>query len=234
MAGSGVAHGPEHNHFAKAGGSKLIKEGAAFFGTGDSGKPVVLAGLDLGRFTGLFCNYPRTILDLGTLVQSNLLLRYCHILLGSGLAVRCAKCRSENPVGKKFCTQCGSALAAVCPSCGAENPPSSRFCGDCGVELSPGSAGKQAPSSALGTPGIRVSAGEAVTSAAADGERKTVTALFADIKGSMELMEDLDPEAWHGRASPLIGLAVRELTKGRNTNGQTRWWITRWASATGQ
>ncbi len=27
-----------------------------------------------------------------------------------------------------------------------------------------------------------------------DGERKTVTALFADIKGSMELIEDLDPE----------------------------------------
>ena len=27
-----------------------------------------------------------------------------------------------------------------------------------------------------------------------DGERKTVTALFADIKGSMDLMEDLDPE----------------------------------------
>ena len=27
-----------------------------------------------------------------------------------------------------------------------------------------------------------------------DGERKTVTALFADLKGSMELMEDLDPE----------------------------------------
>jgi class 3 adenylate cyclase len=25
------------------------------------------------------------------------------------------------------------------------------------------------------------------------GERKTVTALFADIKGSMELMKDLDP-----------------------------------------
>ena len=27
-----------------------------------------------------------------------------------------------------------------------------------------------------------------------EGERKTVTALFADIKGSTELMEDLDPE----------------------------------------
>ena len=27
-----------------------------------------------------------------------------------------------------------------------------------------------------------------------DGERKTVTALFADIKGSTELIEDLDPD----------------------------------------
>jgi class 3 adenylate cyclase len=31
-------------------------------------------------------------------------------------------------------------------------------------------------------------------SAALEGERKTVTVLFADIKGSMELIEDLDPE----------------------------------------
>src|SRR5262245_7709491 len=29
---------------------------------------------------------------------------------------------------------------------------------------------------------------------ATEGERKTITALFADIKGSMALMEDLDPE----------------------------------------
>ena len=29
---------------------------------------------------------------------------------------------------------------------------------------------------------------------APDGERKTITALFADIKGSMDLLEDLDPE----------------------------------------
>ena len=36
---------------------------------------------------------------------------------------------------------------------------------------------------------------------AADGERKTVTALFADIKGWMDLMEDLDPEEARGRSS---------------------------------
>jgi class 3 adenylate cyclase len=42
--------------------------------------------------------------------------------------------------------------------------------------------------------GVRVSADIASSAELADGERKTVTALFADIKGSMDLMEDLDPE----------------------------------------
>jgi class 3 adenylate cyclase len=35
---------------------------------------------------------------------------------------------------------------------------------------------------------------QSVASEVPEGERKTVTALFADIKGSMQLMEDLDPE----------------------------------------
>src|SRR6266853_941634 len=30
-----------------------------------------------------------------------------------------------------------------------------------------------------------------------EGERKQVTVLFADVKGSMELAERIDPEAWH-------------------------------------
>jgi class 3 adenylate cyclase/tetratricopeptide (TPR) repeat protein len=33
--------------------------------------------------------------------------------------------------------------------------------------------------------------------AAVEGERKQVTVLFADVKGSMELAEQLDPEEWH-------------------------------------
>ncbi|MCZ6782434.1 MAG: AAA family ATPase, partial [Proteobacteria bacterium] len=33
---------------------------------------------------------------------------------------------------------------------------------------------------------------------ALEGERKQVTILFADVKGSMELAEGLDPEEWHG------------------------------------
>jgi class 3 adenylate cyclase len=41
-----------------------------------------------------------------------------------------------------------------------------------------------------------------------DGERKTVTALFADIKGSMELMEDLDPEEARAIIDPALKLMI--------------------------
>jgi class 3 adenylate cyclase len=43
---------------------------------------------------------------------------------------------------------------------------------------------------------------------ASDGERKTVTALFADIKGSMELMEDLDPEQARAIVDPALKLMM--------------------------
>jgi class 3 adenylate cyclase len=42
-----------------------------------------------------------------------------------------------------------------------------------------------------------------------EGERKTVTALFADIKGSMELMEELDPE----QARAIIDPALKPSTR---------------------
>jgi class 3 adenylate cyclase len=122
--------------------------------------------------------------------------------------MRCSKCRSENPVGKKFCTQCGSAFAVVCPSCGAENPPSSRFCGDCGLALSANNSGEQTVSIAQSRPEIRFKAGQIDPSAAADGERKTVTALFADIKGSMDLMEDIDPEEARAIVDPALKLMI--------------------------
>ena len=44
-----------------------------------------------------------------------------------------------------------------------------------------------------------------------DGERKTVTALFADIKGSMELMEDLDPEEARTIVDPALKLMIEAI-----------------------
>jgi class 3 adenylate cyclase len=42
----------------------------------------------------------------------------------------------------------------------------------------------------------------------AEGERKTITALFADIKGSVELMENLDPEDARAIVDPALALMM--------------------------
>src|SRR5216684_2222201 len=115
--------------------------------------------------------------------------------------MRCSKCGFENPEGMRFCGQCTNALALVCPKCRFENPPGFKFCGQCTAAL-----GVPTKPVEDGTP-IRIS--EATPdSALPEGERKTVTALFADIKGSMELMEDLDPEEARAIVDPALKLMI--------------------------
>ena len=77
-----------------------------------------------------------------------------------------------------------------CSGCGFTNPPGMRFCGQCGTRL------REAAAPELTHRGISNSLAPSpdAPTAPPDGERKTITALFADIKGSMELIEDLDPE----------------------------------------
>jgi len=55
--------------------------------------------------------------------------------------------------------------------------------------------------------GVRV-APESSSPEALEGERKTVTALFADIKGSMDLMEDIDPEEARAIVDPALKLMI--------------------------
>jgi len=115
--------------------------------------------------------------------------------------MRCSKCGFENPGGMKFCGQCTTPLALVCPHCQFENPPGFKFCGQCTTALGSESA-------TPGLPNPPVTVRETDGSAAVDGERKTVTALFADIKGSMELMEDLDPEDARAIVDPALKLMI--------------------------
>src|SRR3984893_14436238 len=124
--------------------------------------------------------------------------------------MRCSKCGTENREGRKFCARCGSPLARRCPQCSASNEPGEDFCGECGGAL-PGNAqavSDKAPPVRAAAPEIRVTAEQPDTSMATDGERKTVTALFADIKGSMELIEDLDPEEARRLVDPALKLMM--------------------------
>src|SRR5215471_5804959 len=100
--------------------------------------------------------------------------------------MRCSKCGSDNREGRKFCTSCGTPLVAACPNCGAPIQPGERFCGECGAPL------RVAASCVTAHEASAVMDDAARPLAAAntppDGERQTITALFADIKGSTELM----------------------------------------------
>jgi class 3 adenylate cyclase len=119
------------------------------------------------------------------------------------VTVRCSQCKHENPAGMKFCGQCAAPLAARCPACGAANPSENRFCGHCAAPLGQAPAAPKFASPDSYTP--RHLAEKILTSKAAlEGERKQVTVLFADLKGSMELLADRDPEEARKLLDPVL------------------------------
>jgi hypothetical protein len=109
----------------------------------------------------------------------------------------CPRCRAENRDGARFCRECGATFAAVCPTCGAKVDAGSRFCDSCGAALAAAPTATAA-ASRFASPESSTQkdlAEKILTSKAAlEGERKQVTVLFADLKGSMELLADRDPE----------------------------------------
>jgi len=122
----------------------------------------------------------------------------------------CSKCGTNNPPTNNFCAKCGNALVKHCVKCKAENPPTSDFCGKCGAPLINGGDAATVTSSPPGlSSGLHVAPEQNSADAGVlEGERKTVTALFADIKGSTELMEDLDPEEARAIIDPALKLMI--------------------------
>ena len=115
--------------------------------------------------------------------------------------MHCTACGHANSERTKFCGECGSPIAARCASCDTPLSPGVKFCGECGAKIS-GSAAAGPPASPPDraprdyTP--KHLADKILQSKSAlEGERKQVTVLFADVKGSLELAEQLDPEEWH-------------------------------------
>jgi class 3 adenylate cyclase len=118
--------------------------------------------------------------------------------------MKCPACRHDNPAENAFCGRCGTKLVRRCAACRRENPPDHAFCGGCGARLAgtaPGAAAPAPPRRAGAAPATYTPKHLAEkilgARAALEGERKRVTVLFADVKGSMELAEQLDPEEWH-------------------------------------
>src|SRR5215472_10317017 len=116
-------------------------------------------------------------------------------------AMRCSKCGAENPDRAKFCGECASAFTLRCPSCNSENSLIAKFCIECGKPLE-----RKSQSTDSANSPIRADAEN--PDASLEGERKTVTILFADIKSSMELIENLDPEEARAIVDPALKLMI--------------------------
>jgi class 3 adenylate cyclase/predicted ATPase len=111
--------------------------------------------------------------------------------------MRCPACGNENREGAKFCRGCGASFQSACPKCGANLSPEDRFCDSCGYRFGQQTpAPVEPPDPRSYTP--KHLAEKILTSRSAlEGERKHVTVLFADVKGSMELGEKVDPEEFY-------------------------------------
>ncbi len=133
----------------------------------------------------------------------------------------CAQCQTDNKPGRKFCAGCGASFPLACDRCGFANDGADRFCGGCGAPLTsqvhPGvnlqallgsaqSTGNFA--SAPLTERLRTEPEELTASGETTDERKTITALFADLKGSTALIEGLDPEEARALIDPALQLMM--------------------------
>jgi class 3 adenylate cyclase/tetratricopeptide (TPR) repeat protein len=96
--------------------------------------------------------------------------------------MKCPACQHDNPPRSPECLSCGARLPLLCGACGAHLPDQSRFCHQCGTPLHVRDTSSPSVETVI------------TTRSAREGERKQVTVLFADLKGSMDLLAYRDPE----------------------------------------
>ena len=136
----------------------------------------------------------------------------------------CSQCQSENSLTAIFCDHCGARLETACPKCGEPNRQGAKFCRNCG-QLINHTVAAAAPT----VPGVpspesyvpRHLAEKILASRQSlEGERKQVTVLFADIRGSTRLLEGLDPEEAQKLIDPVLGVMMEAVHRYEGTVNQ--------------
>jgi class 3 adenylate cyclase/tetratricopeptide (TPR) repeat protein len=133
--------------------------------------------------------------------------------------VQCPRCNAENAREDKSCGACGMRLPAVCPSCGVRNPWENKFCGQCGTALDLTTAPLKFTRAEDYTP-KHLAEKILISRTALQGERKQVTVLFADMKGSLALVADQDPEEARMLLDPVIERMMEAVHRYEGTVNQ--------------
>jgi class 3 adenylate cyclase/tetratricopeptide (TPR) repeat protein len=135
--------------------------------------------------------------------------------------MKCPRCQHENRPGAKFCEECAAPLARACVNCGAQLSATAKFCSECAHPAGPAVPPAPQRFGAPETYTPKHLAERIINSKAAlEGERKQVTVLFADLKGSMELLADRDPEEARKILDPVLELMMEAVHRYEGTVNQ--------------
>src|SRR5262245_52390473 len=120
--------------------------------------------------------------------------------------MKCPQCQHENETGTKFCEECAAPLARICAKCGRPLSATARFCPECAHPTRLPGAPALAPRFDFPESYTPKHLAEKIltSKSALEGERKQVTVLFADLKESMELLADRDPEEARKLLDPML------------------------------
>ena len=131
--------------------------------------------------------------------------------------MRCPSCQHENPVEAKFCLECGTRIPLACSKCQTELPAEAKFCLACGHPVATESSAS--PKYTSPDQYIPKHLAEKIIAARAslEGERKQVTVLFADIKGSTELIAEQDPEVADRLLNPVLDQMMESVHRYEGT-----------------
>src|SRR5262245_45449874 len=141
--------------------------------------------------------------------------------------MQCPSCQHENRDGRRFCGECRAPLPTPCPTCQFPNEATDKFCGGCSAPLSTAAsptlpvftAAPRAPAPHEYTP-THLAERIIASRGALEGERKQVTVLFADLKGSMELLADRDPEEARAILDPVLERMMEAVHRYEGTVNQ--------------
>ena len=137
----------------------------------------------------------------------------------------CPRCGHTNEPGAKFCEECAAPLVRACTKCGRQLSATAKFCPECahptGVAPAAVPAATQPRFATPESYTPKHLAERILTSKAAlEGERKQVTILFADLKGSMELLADRDPEDARKILDPVLDRMMEAVHRYEGTVNQ--------------